>query len=115
LAHWALGVHQLGSGALADAVESFKLSMEHSRIAAEEYSRKAEVNGQGDWSFILNCGYLGIARALLNEPDGMAQYRASLEAYRLMAEEQPEMGEDARFGSAQLEKTAQLFGAERRP
>ena len=46
----------------ADASDSFGKAQEYTRLAAEEYARKAEVSPEGDWSYILNYGFRGLAR-----------------------------------------------------
>jgi hypothetical protein len=109
LAYWALGIHLLGLGEAGEAAEAFGKALEHSRVAAEEYGRKPVVAADGDWQVILNSGYQGLARAVGGDLSGRGQYAAAVAALGAMAEEQPELAEDARFGMAQLAQTDRLF------
>lgn len=110
LAYWALGIHQLGLGEHAEAADSFGKALDHSRLAAEEYGRATAVGPDRDWQVVLNSGYRGLAQALAGDSEGAERYRAALAAFSAMAEEHLELADEARFGIAQLEKTAHVFG-----
>ena len=110
LAYWALGIHLLGLGEHADSVDAFNRALDYSRVAASEYGRKAEVSADGDWSVVLNSGFLGLARALGGDDSGTERYGASLLAFKAMGEDHPDLASDAKLGVDQLEKSARVFG-----
>jgi len=109
MAYWAVGMHQMSLGNLHEAFGAFETASGLARVAVVGTGRDG-VKGGSDFGVLLYAGYLGIARWMLGDPEGRAQYEAACTAFDESASKfEGEQQEDAVFGVAQLRWVAGKF------
>jgi hypothetical protein len=102
MAYWVAGMHQMSLGNLWEALGAFESASGLARVAVVGTGRD-EVKAASDFGVVLYAGYLGIARWMLEIPDGRAQYEEACLAFEeTVAKFDGEMHEDANFGVEQL-------------
>jgi len=113
LAYWARGMHNLSLWNAEQARADFAAALEHSKTYAGQEGLSADCVPGGDFSVILNSGYMGLALWVQRDPMGSVLYYQALGAFRGTAADFPEMADDALFGVEQLEKVRGAFIGER--
>jgi hypothetical protein len=109
LAYWARGMHELSLGNVEPARADFAAALEHSKAYAAGEGLPADCVAGGEFTVILNSGYLGLARWIQGDPEGSVLYDQALGAFRGAADDYPEMADDALFGIEHLEKVRGVF------
>jgi hypothetical protein len=113
LAYWVRGMHELSLWNVERARGDFAAALEHSRAHAAEEGLTADCVPGGEFTVVLNSGYLGLALWIQRDPMGPVLYYRALGAFRGTAKDFPEMADDALFGVEQLEKVRGIFIAEK--
>jgi hypothetical protein len=109
LAYWARGMHELSLWNVEQARADFAAALEQSKTCAAGEGLSADCVTGGDFSVILNTGYLGLVRWLQKDPMGPVLYYRALGAFRDSAVDFPETADDSLFGAGQLEKVRGIF------
>ncbi|HUT97583.1 MAG TPA: hypothetical protein VM054_00740 [bacterium] len=113
LAYWARGMHDLSLWNVESARGDFAAALEYSKTYAVEEGLPADCVPGGEFTVILNNGYLGLALWIQKDPMGPVLYYRALGAFRGTAADFPEMADDAQFGIEQLEKVRGIFIGEK--
>lgn len=108
---WARGMHLLSLAEFPTAVESFTEALDLAQKAAKQAEKPTTVSPRGDFSVILNAGYLGLARTLAGDPAGNSLYVEAITAYGAQLED-PDKKDDAEFGISQLEEVRGSLGSD---
>ena len=115
MAYWAVGMHQMSLGNLYEALGAFQTAVGLARVAVVGTGRE-ELKAGADFGVVLYYGYLGIARWLLEQPEGRTQYEEACTAFEGTIEKfDGEPREDAQFGLDQLRWVVKKFGPEPTP
>ncbi len=100
IAWWAVGVHQLGLGNNAAAIEGFLQSYHHAELVVAG----SEADPNTDFGCLVAEGYLGLAEEAAGVVGGAERYAAAIAKFEAVAAGEPgEAVDDAKFGISQLQ------------
>lgn len=109
MAYWAVGMHQMSLGNIWEALGAFETASGLARLAVVGTGRD-DVKPGGDFGVVLYAGYLGLARWLLGEPAGRAEFEQACTAFEeTTAKSNRDQKDDAAFGADQLRWVARKF------
>jgi hypothetical protein len=109
MAYWAKGMHQLSSGDVDGALDSFKKSYDYYVEVAKEHDTTTETAAEADFGVILADGYVGLAEWVSGDENGKGRFESALAAFREGAEKYEDKKDDFQFGTDQLEWVKEKF------